>query len=138
VELPHPAGLDYMPFQKAGIRYALERQGVLIADEMGLGKAQPLSAKLLTPSGWKTMGDISKGDYVFGSDGKPYRVEGVYPRGVRSVYRVTFSDGATTECCLEHLWQVTTPLRKWQGYERKVVELGEIKDKLQDPDGNNE
>lgn len=38
VDLPHPAGLDYMPFQKAGIRYALERPGVLIADEMGLGK----------------------------------------------------------------------------------------------------
>jgi SNF2 family DNA or RNA helicase len=38
VELPRPDGLDYMPFQKAGIRYALNRQGVLIADEMGLGK----------------------------------------------------------------------------------------------------
>jgi SWI/SNF-related matrix-associated actin-dependent regulator 1 of chromatin subfamily A len=38
VELPRPDGLDYMPFQKAGIRYALDRKGVLIADEMGLGK----------------------------------------------------------------------------------------------------
>jgi SWI/SNF-related matrix-associated actin-dependent regulator 1 of chromatin subfamily A len=38
IDLPHPAGLDYRPFQKAGIRYALDRDGVLIADEMGLGK----------------------------------------------------------------------------------------------------
>jgi SWI/SNF-related matrix-associated actin-dependent regulator 1 of chromatin subfamily A len=38
VDLPHPEGLDYMPFQKAGIRYGLDRTGVLIADEMGLGK----------------------------------------------------------------------------------------------------
>lgn len=38
IDLPHPAGLDYMPFQKAGIRYALDRPGVLIGDEMGLGK----------------------------------------------------------------------------------------------------
>lgn len=38
VEIPHPDGLDYMPFQRAGIRYALDRAGVLIADEMGLGK----------------------------------------------------------------------------------------------------
>src|SRR5689334_15895371 len=37
VDLPHPEGLDYMPFQKAGIRYGLDRTGVLIADEMGLG-----------------------------------------------------------------------------------------------------
>mgnify|MGYP000939499091 CR=1 FL=1 len=38
IELPRPEGLDYMPFQKAGIRYALDRAGVLIGDEMGLGK----------------------------------------------------------------------------------------------------
>ena len=38
IELPHPPGLDYMPFQKAGIRYALDRKGVLFGDEMGLGK----------------------------------------------------------------------------------------------------
>jgi SWI/SNF-related matrix-associated actin-dependent regulator 1 of chromatin subfamily A len=38
VELPHPEGMDYMPFQEAGILYALDRKGVLIGDEMGLGK----------------------------------------------------------------------------------------------------
>jgi SWI/SNF-related matrix-associated actin-dependent regulator 1 of chromatin subfamily A len=35
---PCPEGLAYLPYQKAGIRYALDRQGVLIGDEMGLGK----------------------------------------------------------------------------------------------------
>jgi len=39
VDLPHPPGYDYMPFQKAGIQYALKRRGVLIGDEMGLGKS---------------------------------------------------------------------------------------------------
>ena len=38
IELPKPEGLDYMPFQKAGIKFALGRKGVLIGDEMGLGK----------------------------------------------------------------------------------------------------
>ncbi len=38
VELPHPEGLDYMPFQKAGIKFALSRTHVLFGDEMGLGK----------------------------------------------------------------------------------------------------
>ena len=33
-----PAGLIYMPFQKAGIEYALDRKDTIIADEMGLGK----------------------------------------------------------------------------------------------------
>lgn len=44
IEIPRPLGLDYMPFQKAGIQFSrmvlheMGRHGVLIADEMGLGK----------------------------------------------------------------------------------------------------
>ena len=38
VELPAPAGLDYLPFQKAGIASALKRGNVLFGDDMGLGK----------------------------------------------------------------------------------------------------
>lgn len=33
-----PAGLEYLPFQCAGIAYATQRTHALIADEMGLGK----------------------------------------------------------------------------------------------------
>lgn len=38
VSVPAPEGLAYLPFQLAGIAYAIERQHVLFADEMGLGK----------------------------------------------------------------------------------------------------
>lgn len=38
LEIPAPKGLEYMPFQKAGVEYAMERVNTLIADEMGLGK----------------------------------------------------------------------------------------------------
>ena len=38
VNVPAPAGLTYMPFQLAGIAYAVARPNTLIADEMGLGK----------------------------------------------------------------------------------------------------
>jgi SWI/SNF-related matrix-associated actin-dependent regulator 1 of chromatin subfamily A len=37
-DLPRPDGLDYLPYQKAGIVAALARQNVLFGDEMGLGK----------------------------------------------------------------------------------------------------
>ena len=37
-DLPKPDGLDYLPFQKAGIHFALAHPNVLIADDMGLGK----------------------------------------------------------------------------------------------------
>ena len=38
IDVPAPEGLSYLPFQLAGIEYALERKNTLIADEMGLGK----------------------------------------------------------------------------------------------------
>jgi len=38
VVIPVPAGLQYLPYQKAGIAYAMQRPSTLIADEMGLGK----------------------------------------------------------------------------------------------------
>ena len=38
VQVPCPEGLSYMPFQLAGIAYAMAHENVLIGDEMGLGK----------------------------------------------------------------------------------------------------
>lgn len=38
LDIPKPEGLEYLPFQKAGIAYAVGRQNTLIADDMGLGK----------------------------------------------------------------------------------------------------
>lgn len=38
IEIPKPDGLEYLPYQKAGIAYAIARQNTLIGDEMGLGK----------------------------------------------------------------------------------------------------
>jgi SWI/SNF-related matrix-associated actin-dependent regulator 1 of chromatin subfamily A len=37
-EFPSPEGLDFLPYQRAGIAFALGKSGTLIADEMGLGK----------------------------------------------------------------------------------------------------
>ena len=37
-EPPAPAGLAYLPYQKAGVKFALDNPAALIADEMGLGK----------------------------------------------------------------------------------------------------
>lgn len=38
MQLPVPEGKSYLPYQKQGICFALERRGTLLADEMGLGK----------------------------------------------------------------------------------------------------
>src|SRR5205085_11253429 len=124
------------PYQIKGIAFLMPRAGALLADEMGLGKAQPLDAKVLTPAGWKQMGEVQVGDTVVNTQGRTSRVIAVYPQGEKDIYRVEFSDGAVTECCDDHLWYVNTPLRKWQGYAGRVVPLRELRRRLVNSSGN--
>ena len=104
--------LELFDHQKAAIEYILDKRKVLQADDMGLGKATGNSEPVLTPTGWTSMGQISVGDFVIGSDGTPTRVTGVYPQGLREIYRITFSDGSSACCDVEHLWNVRTAVQK--------------------------
>lgn len=124
------------PYQLEGIAFLMPRHSALLADEMGLGKAQPLDAKVLTPTGWKRMGDVRAGDAVVNSKGTASRITGVYPKGVKPVFKVTFSDGSSTECCDDHLWEVNTPLRNWRGNPPRVLPLKEIRQQLTRASGN--
>lgn len=128
--------LDLFPFQTVGRDFILDTGSCIVADEMGLGKCLSLDSKILTPIGWKLMGEVEVGDYVIGSDGKEKRVLGVYPQGEKDIYKVTFSDGCSVECCDEHLWAVTTALRKWQKLASKILPLSEIRKSLLTSSGN--
>ncbi len=81
---------------------------IILAARPSMGKAQPLDARVRTRGGWKAMGELAVGDALASVDGRPSIVTGVYPQGVRQVYRITLSDGRSTECCAEHLWRVST------------------------------
>lgn len=72
------------------------------------GKEESNLAKLYTPEGYKLMGDIKVGDYVFDRLGRPTKVLGVFPQGVKDTYRITFHDGSSCVCGKEHLWSYTT------------------------------
>lgn len=80
----------------------------VIGARPSMGKAQPLSAKLLTPAGFTTMGAIAIGDMVVGSSGSAVPVTGIFPQGRCKVYRVTMSDGTSTRCTGDHLWFTQT------------------------------
>ena len=81
---------------------------VIISGKNGAGKQQPVSEPVLTPEGWKPIGEIKPGDYVTGSDGTATRVKAVHPQEERQVYRLTTSDGGVTRCGPDHLWTVYT------------------------------
>jgi hypothetical protein len=77
---------------------------VVLTGRAGTGKAQPLDAKILTPSGWKYMGDLSPQDEVLTPNGQVATIESIHPQGIKDIYSVCFSDGSSTECCMDHLW----------------------------------
>lgn len=106
--IPAPKGKDYLPYQKAGIAYALRRGNCLIGDEPGLGKAQPLWAKVLTPDGWRAIGDLKKDDPIYTPDGGMARVTAVYDRDIMDVYRLEFNDGSAAYASEDHLWKIRT------------------------------
>ena len=84
---------------------------IIIAGRPSMGKANPLDARIKTLTGWKLMGELQVGDALASIDGAPSIVTGVFPQGVRQVFRVTFSDGRSAEACAEHLWRVS--YRSW-------------------------
>lgn len=76
-----------------------DRAAIYFVDE-----AQPLYAKIVTPTGFRLMADICVGDDVLGPDGKPRSVTQVKDCGIHDVIRFTFGDGTSAECSPNHLW----------------------------------
>lgn len=131
-----PESRFYLPrrkqFRKMGITQALQR---LVDDEIdiltlscppGTGKAQPLSSNVLTPRGFRRMGDIKVGDEVISGENRVSRVIGVFPQGTKPVYEVEFDDGSKCRCTDEHLWKCQTRDDRNSGDKYRVIELKDM------------
>jgi len=90
------------------------------------GRAQPLRTNVLTPSGFRAIGSLAVGDLVIGSNGSPTEVLGVYPQGRKPLYRVATQDGASTFCCAEHLWAVSTKEDRARGKPMRILETRQM------------
>ena len=86
---------------------------------------QPLDAKILTPNGWTTMGEIKVGDKICGTNGTTQEVTGVFFKGKKELYRVHFANGQVVECCEDHLWTVN-PISKRVSGNSITIPLKEI------------
>lgn len=104
----------------------------------GTGKMEPYSRKIPTPMvskfeteiykpnegikvmddscnmGYILMGDLKVGDYVFDRKGQPTQVLQIFEQGEKDVYKITFQDGRTALCGLEHLWTVKRNNGDWE------------------------
>ena len=80
--------------------------GRIAESPTGSGKAIPTSSYLPTPTGWRHASDIQVGDELFGRDGRPTKVVGVFPQGELEAFRLTFADGRTQLAAGNHRWGV--------------------------------
>lgn len=108
---------------------------IVIAARPSMGKAQPLTAQVLTPTGFVPMGTLKAGSFVIGSDGLPTRILGVFPQGKLKVYTITFSDGTQTQCCKDHLWFTQTKNERRRGLNGSVKTTSQIMTTLRRGDG---
>ncbi len=97
-------------------------------DDRQIGKAQPSNSPVLTPTGWRLLGELQPGDFVIGSDGQPTKVTGTYPQGLREVFEVRFADGSCAQSCNEHYWAVGS-----RRAHSETLQLKDIKENLRIP-----
>jgi hypothetical protein len=122
---------EYTPYEKIYIVRSL-----VPTREIGfLPGPQPLDAKILTPSGWTTMGQIKVGDYVIAKNGKPTKVLGVYSKGKKLIYKITTTENTSTECCEDHLWMTKTFEDKKRQRTGNVKSTRQIINTLYDKNG---
>lgn len=72
----------------------------------GGGKGFIPEQPIATPRGFIPIKEISVGDSVFGKNGKPTTVTGVFPQQRQEIFKVTFSDDTFVHTDGPHLWKV--------------------------------
>lgn len=125
---PRPGQLQLSDEQNAVIDAVVRGQNVLVEACIGSGKALVDTDRVPTPTGWRKVGEIAVGDQLFGRDGRPTEVLGVFPQGFERVYRVTFSDGRSVRCSADHNWSVRRTSRRTRELEtlttRELMDRG--------------
>ena len=100
---------------------------VFVTGAAGTGKALKNGTNVLTIDGWKPIEQLMTSDKVAASDGRFYDITGIYPQGLKQIYKITFSDRSTIECCKDHLWFVQTASQRSSNKNRfKILTTEEI------------
>lgn len=130
------AALDLVLNKKTHDRLVIYRPIQAVGKDVGyLPGPQPLDAKILTPRGWTTMGEIKPDMEVISRDGKATKVLGVFPKGTKSVYKVTTTEGTSTECCEDHLWETRSYEDKKRGRKGSVKSTKQIMESMKSSQG---
>lgn len=107
---------------------------IIVSLSVRHGKQLAHDTPILTPDGWTTHGELTPGDYVFGSDGNPVEVIALSDEGL-SDYEIEFQDGEVIQCHANHEWVVWDAQRaSYQIHEtHQIADFGLRVANRQDP-----
>lgn len=118
------------PYYSLGID---EGTYIMLIGKSGSGKGNLLSANIVTPSGYRKMGDLSVGDEVCTPDGKSAKILNIFPLGKKDVYKVSFTDDTYMLTNDEHLF--TVEYLCWDRHKEKTYRKSktvEVKELMKD------
>lgn len=91
----------------------------------GGGKANPYSTPVVTPNGFRMMGDLQVGDVICTPYDGIQTVSNIFEQGMNTVYRFFFDDGTTLTCMDNHrFWARTSPTENFHEMTaREIIKL---------------
>jgi hypothetical protein len=123
--------------------------GAIVFSMKRFGKALDVKTVIPTPSGFKTMGELQVGDFIFGGDGFPTKIINVTPYQYnRPCYRIEFCDSTQIIADENHLWVASdakdrytnvpsNEFNKFDFVQARVVTTKQMFDSQKSNQGNN-
>ena len=119
---------DPFPFQLRIIEAFHKNRFTIALTARQMGKAQALSTPILTPTGFRNLGDLNVGDTIYGADGKPTNISFITDTMLdRPCYEIEFMHGDKVIADREHLWTINIPGRQ---PKKQTVTTGEMIDMI--------
>jgi hypothetical protein len=91
-------------------------RNLILYPHISWGKEIRIDSKIYTPKGPIIAKDVQLGDEVCAPDGTVTKITGVFPQGVKRLFRLTFSDGRSVDAGLEHQWKAASTWKSSYNY----------------------
>jgi len=142
ITAPAGCGKDFIQMHTA-LSYLVSKSydNIIIAKPiLEIGKSigflpgpQPIYSDILTPTGWRKMGDLEIGDKVIGRDGKPKNIVDINEAGVKDIYEITTTRGGKARSCGDHPWITKTYDEKRHNKEGSIRTTLQILETIKNP-----
>ena len=128
MKIQHPTrgGINFEPFDyqlELIENYNSNRYSINMLGRQ-MGKALDITTPILTPAGFKPLGDLNVGDLIYGDDGKTTQIQFITDTmNDRPCYRIEFSHGDSVIADAEHLWTIVKKNREMTVTTMEMIEF---------------